>query len=370
MKRGLFIGPRRGVGRAVLASLLALVALGGAFSVGADEEEKLIPLKEAGNIPNSALLLGSVNRFENNAIPVPYPVYVVDTEEVNAWADGSKVVFYRGLLDFVESEGEVGYVLGHEMSHNIGRHPRKQTYGIIGLVLVNAALSNDYQYQPGRELDFERAQLAQNITIYLLAVSYGRTHEYDADRYGVYLMVDAGYDPNDAIKFQERLLKKSPESPSLFANLLSTHPTSENRIQQIRSIIGNDLYQDEKGNWRRRGEPLHQGPKRNTSSQRVRRGMRLAVITGGVSLLAAALEQSALESDGVVNSDQRQHNTWVAVRNGVLLGFLTGSLLIVDVPGTRPPALADGSSGPSSQPIILRYNPGEERWEMSKTFRF
>lgn len=356
--------------RASLLLLVALFVVFGAVTAPAQQEEKLIPLKDAGKIANSNLLSGSVNRFENAGIAVPYPVYVVDTDEVNAYADGEKVVFYKGLLDFVESEGEVAYVLGHEMSHNIGHHPRKQTYGIIGLVLVNAALSDDYEYQPGRQLDFERSQLTQDVTISLLALSYGRTHEYDADRHGVYLMVDAGYDPNDAIKFQERLLKKSPDNPGIFANLLSDHPTSEDRIQQIRNIIHNDLYQDDKGNWHRREQPLTPEPRRNTSSQKVKRGMRMAVITGGVSLLAAALEQSSLQNDGVVNSNQKQHNTWVAVRNGVVLGFLTGALLIVDVPGSPPPAFAGGNAQPLAQPIVLRYNPAAERWEISKACRF
>jgi len=356
-------------GRAQFACVLVALLFAGAVGARADEE-KLVPLAEAGKIENSNLLTGVVNRFENAGEPVHYPVYVVDTKEINAYADGTKVVFYSGLLKFVESEGEVSYVLGHELSHNIGGHPRKQTYDIIGLVVVNAILSNDYQYQPGRELDFERAQLTQDVTITVLALSYGRTHEYNADRYGLYLMVDAGYDPNDAVKFQERLLKESPGNPGLFGALLSSHPTSQNRIEQIRSVIADDFTQDENGEWHRRAQPLSPQPKRNTSSQRLKRGMRMAAVTGGVSFLAAAIEQSELRNDGVVNSDQSQHNTWVAVRNGVVLGFLTGTLLIVDVPGSRPPALAGDRTEGAQQTIILSYNPERARWEVRKTLRF
>jgi len=361
---------RRLAGVMLSVFLPAVFVLVNTPSLRADEEEKLIPLVEAGEIHNSALLSGAVNRFENAGIPISYPVYVVKSKDVNAYADGRKVVFYSGLLDFVEAEGEVAYVVGHEMSHNIHGHPRKQTYGIIGLVVANAVLSSDYQYQPGRARDFEQAQLAQDVTLYLLASSYGRTQEYDADRYGLYLMVDAGYDPNEAIAFQERLLEKSPEQPGLFADLLSTHPTSQHRIQQMRNIIGNELYQDDKGDWHHRNEPLYPKTSRNTSSKRLKRGTQLAVISGGASFLFATLEQSQLKSDGVVSSDQRQHNVWVAVRNGVVLGFLTGAVLIVDVPGSGPPALSSGKIHSPSEPITFRYNLESDRWEIAKSFRF
>jgi Zn-dependent protease with chaperone function len=358
------------VSRACFGALLSAFVFLSIYPARADEEEKTIPLKDAGSIPNSKLLVGAVNRFENSGIPLPYPVFVVDIEEVNAWADGRKLFFCKGLLNFVESEGEVAYVLGHEMTHNISGHPEKQTYGIIGLVLVNAFLSNDYQYQPGRQLDFERSQLSQDITISLLAFSYSRTQEYSADRNGVFLMVEAGYDPNDAIKFQERLLKKSPESPGLFASLLASHPTSENRIQQKHNIIANDLYQDEKGAWHRREQPIQPEPKRNTPSRKMNRGLQMAAITGGLSFLSATLEQSSLESDGVVNSSQRQHNVLIAVRNGVVLGFLTGTVLIVDVPGSPAPAFLGREGQPSHQPITLRYNLEQDRWELEKGFHF
>ena len=80
--------------RAFLASLLPIFVALSFLSAGAhaeEEELKLVPLAEADNIANSGLLQGVVNRFEDAGLGVPYPVYLVDTEEVNAWADGRKV---------------------------------------------------------------------------------------------------------------------------------------------------------------------------------------------------------------------------------------------------------------------------------------
>ncbi len=63
---------------------------------------------------------------------------------------------------------------------------------------------------------------------------------------GLELMARAGYDPNAAIKVWEKMAKmggsKTPE-------FLSTHPSSQSRINDMRSYLGvaNELYKEAKG---------------------------------------------------------------------------------------------------------------------------
>jgi predicted Zn-dependent protease len=64
---------------------------------------------------------------------------------------------------------------------------------------------------------------------------YSRTHESEADRLGLVFMAMAGYDPNAAINFWERMsAQKGGGSPPEF---LSTHPSDQTRIRQIREYL-------------------------------------------------------------------------------------------------------------------------------------
>ena len=96
----------------------------------------------------------------------------------------------------------------------------------------------------------------------------------------------------------------------------------------------------------------------------------MGLMTGGVSLVAGAIEQLQYEGDGIVSASQRDHNIVVATRNGVILGFLTGYLWAVDVPGSKPPQFAGNKAQQSPSPIRLGYNAAEGRWEVAYTTRF
>ena len=60
---------------------------------------------------------------------------------------------------------------------------------------------------------------------------YSRLQESEADRIGLILMAKAGYDPREAIGFWERMAKAGGPKTSAF---LSTHPTDEKRVAQIK----------------------------------------------------------------------------------------------------------------------------------------
>jgi predicted Zn-dependent protease len=70
---------------------------------------------------------------------------------------------------------------------------------------------------------------------YGLILPYGRLHETEADRLGLIFMAMAGYDPNEAVAFWERMSAASQGgSPPAF---LSTHPSNAARIRKIREIL-------------------------------------------------------------------------------------------------------------------------------------
>jgi predicted Zn-dependent protease len=69
-----------------------------------------------------------------------------------------------------------------------------------------------------------------------LVLPFSRKFEYEADEIGIYLMTKAGYDPRQALKFWENMMRLSRNSrkPPEF---LSTHPTDQHRIERIRKLI-------------------------------------------------------------------------------------------------------------------------------------
>jgi len=347
-----------------VAALLVVVGTGVA---AAQEQPPLIPLADAGYLANVDRLQRVDGAFKGAGIALPYPVFVQESNEINAYADGSKIVVFTGLLDFVDSEGQVAYVLGHELAHGVRGHIVKQYEMIFGLVVVNTALSEDYRYQPGHEREVEATEVVQDATLAMLATSYGRIHEYDADRNGVYAMVQAGYDPHDAVRFQEKRLGRYGRGQAL-GGIFSTHPPSQKRTEHMRHIVEDEYEQDASGRWHRKPVVTPQ-PRHLSGKQRFRRGSRMAMWTGGLSLVVGALEQFQFEGQGWVDHSQRDHNIWIATRNGLLMGFLSGYLLIVDVPGGAPPQFK-GSAMPEQPVVSAGYDPASQQWQVEASLRF
>ena len=64
---------------------------------------------------------------------------------------------------------------------------------------------------------------------------FSRNDEYEADKYGLVFTALAGYDPLEAINFWHRMEKfAGNQKPPEF---LSTHPSNENRIAQLQSVM-------------------------------------------------------------------------------------------------------------------------------------
>jgi predicted Zn-dependent protease len=71
---------------------------------------------------------------------------------------------------------------------------------------------------------------------YGVLLPYSRQHETEADTLGVRLMHQAGYDAGEAITFWEKMAveaRKRPKPPEF----MSTHPSDQTRIDNIRRII-------------------------------------------------------------------------------------------------------------------------------------
>lgn len=157
---------------------------------------------------------------------------LVDKNELNAWCmPGGKVVVYSGILPVTQDETGLAVVMGHEVAHAIARHGNERmSQGLLqqfGGVALDVAVSN----KPAETRNLYLS--AYGITTGLgFILPFSRKHELEADRFGLIFAAMAGYDPNAAPGFWQRMAKaggngvKPPE-------FLSTHPSDETRIRSV-----------------------------------------------------------------------------------------------------------------------------------------
>lgn len=159
---------------------------------------------------------------------------VDDDETANAFCmPGGKIVVYSGLLPVAESEEGLAVVVSHEVAHALANHSGERMSQLLLAQLGGMALSR--ALEENREETHDLAMLAYGIGANVaVLLPYSRRHELEADRIGLILMARAGYDPEAAVSFWQRMLSRDDPQPPEF---LSTHPSHETRISDIRDHL-------------------------------------------------------------------------------------------------------------------------------------
>ena len=157
-----------------------------------------------------------------------------DPKTVNAWCmPGGKVAFYTGIMPICKDETGVAVVMGHEVAHAIANHGRERMSTSMlaqyGLGTLSALMGQSPG--AGKALLMQAVGAGTNIGL----LKFSREHESEADRIGLIFMTMAGYDPNEAPKFWERMTAGSGgQEPPEF---LSTHPSHSTRIKDLQGWI-------------------------------------------------------------------------------------------------------------------------------------
>lgn len=139
-----------------------------------------------------------------------------DTVDPNACAGSKYVYVNKKLLDFSENDDDMlAFVLSHELSHMMCQHYSER---MAKHLLKNATLI----LKPKMKI------------INLIALSYTRTQEAEADKFAVRLTHNAGYNPAAGAAFFRRL---SEESNLEIPAFLSTHPSHKYRVEKIEQAI-------------------------------------------------------------------------------------------------------------------------------------
>lgn len=196
-------------------------------------------LKKQEKISTDTRYTSRVNRVAPRIIqasgnnPAEWEVQVFDSKDLNAFAlPGGKIGFYTGILDLMENDDQIACVMGHEVAHvnynHSGERYSQSSLAQTGLTVAQVAVSgSQYQNQIVGVLG-----MGASLGVIL---PFSRKHELEADKFGVRYMHRAGYQPNEALRFWEKMAaQKSGGAPP---ELLSTHPSDATRIAQLRREI-------------------------------------------------------------------------------------------------------------------------------------
>ena len=157
---------------------------------------------------------------------------IEDDKTVNAWCmPGGKVAFYTAIMPICGDENGVAVVMGHEVAHAIANHGAErmseQMVAQMGMSVLSSAVGAN---PTGTQQIFMQAVgMGANVGM----LKFSRKHESEADHMGLIFMAMAGYDPNGAPKFWERMSAGSAgQKPPEF---LSTHPSDVTRIKDLQA---------------------------------------------------------------------------------------------------------------------------------------
>ena len=164
-----------------------------------------------------------------------YKVYL--TGEVNAFAmaDGT-IRIYSGLMDLL-GDGELRFVIGHEMGHIALRHIHKK----MKLAYASKAIRKGIAATEGNAGEIARSQLGGLVEL-LTGAQFSQLEEKEADDYGLALMKSRNYNPEDAVSALEKLATLGNDH-----SFLASHPAPGRRAKRLKmQLAGKDTSIEEK----------------------------------------------------------------------------------------------------------------------------
>ena len=136
-----------------------------------------------------------------------------------------KVFVFTNILPICKNDDGVATVLGHEIAHNVAHHAAEKMssfYVLTSVAILLAAFVG----------------IDERITQILLQLGFempnGRKQETEADFIGLQMMAEACYDPEEAVRFWDRMEKAAEYEPP---QMLSTHPSSHNRQEKLKEWL-------------------------------------------------------------------------------------------------------------------------------------
>lgn len=176
-------------------------------------------------------MLPWADRANNTGVKFDWELVVFREDKINAWAmPGGKMAFFTGIVERLNlTDDEIAAIMGHEMAHALEEHSKEK---------ANFNLMSDFGLVALHMTGFGAVGEVAMSTQYGGATAYSRSKEREADRLGLYLMAQSGYNPAAGISFWNKLQseQKSKTVIDKLDALLSTHPSDEERLQFMKDL--------------------------------------------------------------------------------------------------------------------------------------
>ncbi|WP_300811802.1 M48 family metallopeptidase [uncultured Bacteroides sp.] len=159
---------------------------------------------------------------------------LVKDDQVNAFCmPGGKIVVYEGLMKLVQTDDELAVVIGHEVAHAVAKHSNERISQQI-LAQYGAQILNQSLSQKSAAIQTVANQVYGIGAQYGVMLPFSRTHETEADYMGLVFMAMAGYNPDVAVGFWQKM---SAGGSSSVPEFMSTHPSDSRRIADIQKAL-------------------------------------------------------------------------------------------------------------------------------------
>jgi predicted Zn-dependent protease len=176
------------------------------------------------------------NIVRNSDAKVPFTIKVVEDESVNAFAlPGGFFFVNTGLILKADNEAELAGVMAHEIAHVAARHGTRQAtkaelanYATIPLIFMGGWAGYGIRQAAG-------------VLVPMSLLKFSRGYESDADMLGLQYMYKTGYDPASFVDFFEKIQALEKKKHGAVAELFSSHPMTDDRIQAAQKNIQDNL---------------------------------------------------------------------------------------------------------------------------------
>ena len=174
----------------------------------------------------------------------PFEFFVIRDGMLNAFAlPGGFIGVHTALILASRSESELAGVLGHEISHvtqshlarMFGKQGQTQLASLLGLAVAVLAARSSPDLAVGAAMAGQAAGIQQQL-------NYTRDFEREADRLGLNLLEQAGYDPRGMASFFERMQQFGRLYENNAPAYLRTHPMTTERISDMENRIAQRPY--------------------------------------------------------------------------------------------------------------------------------
>lgn len=199
----------------------------------AEEVNRQLPIVEDAAINRYMNDLGNRIQRQPGTRDIPYTFYVVNIDQVNAFAiPGGYVYINRGLIEKSASLAELAGVVAHEIGHVEARHSVEQLERMqtaqAGLAVATILLGEPPQGVAGA---------AVQVGAQAYFAHHSRQAELEADSLAVRLLPAAGIDPDGVVTFFRKLMDERERTPTALEQWFSTHPLTEERIARVEELM-------------------------------------------------------------------------------------------------------------------------------------